>query len=207
MHTSRGLLSLSAVQWSRRASPSATRFPGEWQWNRSQRARSTTQAFLSSAGIARKLVAYRRAEVIFTQGDACESVGYIQRGGVRLSVLSKAGREAIVAMLEPGDFFGEGCLAGQSVHMGSATAIMSSTILLVDKDQMVHVLHTQHALSDRFIAHLLTRKIRIEADLSDQLFNSSENDWPGRSCCSLGTASRSRRSRPSRGSRRRRWPK
>jgi CRP/FNR family transcriptional regulator, cyclic AMP receptor protein len=132
------------------------------------------QAFLSSAGIARKIVEYRRSEVIFTQGDPCESVLYIQRGGVKLSVRSKAGREAVVAMLEPGDFFGEGCLAGQSIRMGSATAIMRSTILLVDKGQMVHMLHNQQALSDRFIAHLLMRKIRIEADLSDQLFNSSE---------------------------------
>ena len=132
------------------------------------------QAFLNSAGIARQIVEYRRTEVIFAQGDPCESVLYIHRGGVKLSVSSKAGREAVVAILEPGDFFGEGCLAGQSVRMGSATAIMNSTILFVDKDQMVHVLHNQHELSDRFIAHLLARKIRIEADLIDHLFNSSE---------------------------------
>ena len=109
-------------------------------------------AFLGSAGVARRIVDYRRTEVIFTQGEPCQSVLYIHRGGVRLSVLSKAGREAIVAMLGPGDFFGEGCLAGQSVHTGSATAITSSTILLVEKDQMVRMLHSQHALSDRFIA-------------------------------------------------------
>ena len=132
------------------------------------------QAFLGSAGVARRIVDYRRTEVIFAQGDPCQSVLYIQRGGVRLSVLSKAGREAIMAMLGPGDFFGEGCLAGQSVHTGSATAITSCTILLVDKDQMVRLLHKQHALSDRFIAHMLARNIRIEEDLIDQLFNSSE---------------------------------
>ena len=132
------------------------------------------QAFLDSGGIARKIVEYRRAEVIFTQGDACESVLYIQKGGVKLSVLSKTGREAIVAMLGPGDFFGEGCLAGQPVRMGSATAITDSAILLVDKDQMVRLLHKQHALSDRFIAHMLARNIRIEEDLVDHLFNSSE---------------------------------
>jgi CRP/FNR family cyclic AMP-dependent transcriptional regulator len=132
------------------------------------------QAFLSSEGIAKRVVEYRRAEVIFTQGDPCNSVLYIQKGGVTLSVLSKAGREAIVAMLGPGDFFGEGCLAGQSIRTGSATSFTSSTILLVDKDHMVRVLHNQRALSDRFIAHLLTRNIRIEADLSDQLFNRSE---------------------------------
>ena len=132
------------------------------------------QAFLDSAGIARKIVAYRRGEVIFAQGDLCESVMYIQKGGVKLSVLSKTGREAVVAMLGPGDFFGEGCLAGQSVRMGSATAITASDVLHVNKAQMVRLLHKQHALSDRFITHMLARNIRIEEDLVDQLFNSSE---------------------------------
>src|SRR5713101_5381888 len=132
------------------------------------------QAFLNSGGIARKIVEYRRAEGIFTQGDPGESVLYIQTGGVKLSVLSKTGREAIIAMLGPGDFFGEGCLAGQPVRMGSATATTESTILLVDKDQMARLLHQQHALSDRFIAHMLARNIRIEEDLIDHLFNSSE---------------------------------
>jgi CRP-like cAMP-binding protein len=132
------------------------------------------QAFLDSAGIARKIVEYRRAEVIFAQGDPCEHVLYLQSGGVKLSVLSRAGREAVVAMLGPGEFFGEGCLAGQSVRVGSATATTDSAVLLVDKDQMVGLLHKQHALSDRFIAHMLARNIRIEEDLVDQLFNSSE---------------------------------
>ena len=132
------------------------------------------QAFLESAGIAKTSEDYGRGEAIFTQGDACEHVLYIQSGGVKLSVLSKAGREAVVAMLGPGDFFGEGCLAGQPVRMGSATAITGSTSLQVDKDQMVRLLHKQHALSDRFIAHMLARNIRIEEDLVDQLFNSSE---------------------------------
>jgi CRP/FNR family transcriptional regulator, cyclic AMP receptor protein len=131
-------------------------------------------AFLDSAGIARKVVEYRRNEVIFTQGDPCGHVLYIQKGGVKLSVLSKTGREAVVAMLGPGDFFGEGCLAGQPVRMGSASAVADSTILLVDKDEMVTLLHSQHAMSDRFIAHMLARNIRIEEDLVDQLFNSSE---------------------------------
>ena len=132
------------------------------------------QAFLDSAGIARRIVEYRRADIIFTQGDPCEHVYYLQTGGVKLSVLSKAGREAVVAMLGPGEFFGEGCLAGQSVRVGSATATTDSAVLLVDKDQMVRLLHMQHALSDRFIAHMLARNIRIEEDLVDQLFNSSE---------------------------------
>src|ERR1700674_5095412 len=125
------------------------------------------QAFLDSAGIAREIVEYGRNAVIFNQGDPCERVLYIQKGAVKLSVRSKTGREAVVAMLGPGDFFGEGCLAGQSVRMGSATAITGSTILLVDKDQMVHLLHKQHALSDRFITHMLSRNIRIEGDLID----------------------------------------
>jgi CRP-like cAMP-binding protein len=132
------------------------------------------QAFLDSSGVARKVTQYRRGDVIFTQGDPCEHVLYIQKGGVKLSVLSKAGREAVVAMLGAGEFFGEGCLAGQPIRMGSATATMDSSILRVDKDRMVRLLHEQHALSDRFIAHMLARNIRIEEDLVDQLFNSSE---------------------------------
>src|SRR5260221_3535423 len=132
------------------------------------------QSFLDSSGVAKNVAQYARGAAIFTQGDACKHVMYIQTGGVKLSVLSKTGREAVVAMLGPGDFFGEGCLAGQRVRMGSATAIVSSAILHVGKDQMVRLLHKQHAMSDRFIAHILTRNIRIEEDLIDQLFNSSE---------------------------------
>ena len=99
---------------------------------------------------------------------------YIQEGGVRLSVVSEDGKEAVVAMLGSGDFFGEGCLAGQSVRMGTATAITPSTVLVIEKSEMFKVLHEQHALSDRFIAFMLARNIRIEEDLIDQLFNSSE---------------------------------
>jgi CRP-like cAMP-binding protein len=132
------------------------------------------EAFLASAGVSRKIVTYRRGETIFRQGDPADHVLYIQKGAVKLSVISKAGRQAVVAMLGPGEFFGEGCLAGQSVRMGSAAAAAGSTILQVDKDSMVRVLHEQHTLSDRFIAHMLARNIRIEEDLVDQLFNSSE---------------------------------
>jgi CRP-like cAMP-binding protein len=132
------------------------------------------EAFLASAGVSRKIVQYRRGETIFRQGDPGDHVSYIQKGAVKLSVLSKAGRQAVVAMLGPGEFFGEGCLAGQIVRMGSAAAASGCTILQVDKDSMVRVLHEQHALSDRFIAHMLARNIRIEEDLVDQLFNSSE---------------------------------
>jgi CRP/FNR family cyclic AMP-dependent transcriptional regulator len=132
------------------------------------------QAFLDSSGIERTVGEYGRDETVFRQGDACEDVYYVQEGGVKLSVLSKTGREAVVAMLGPGDFFGEGCLAGQPVRMGSATAITPSLILVVKKEKMVRLLHRQHAMSDRFISHMLSRNIRIEEDLIDQLFNSSE---------------------------------
>jgi CRP/FNR family cyclic AMP-dependent transcriptional regulator len=132
------------------------------------------QLFLGSAGLAKTVVEYGRGETIFSQGDICEDVLYIQTGGVKLSVLSKSGREAVVAMLGPGEFFGEGCLAGQPFRMGSATAVTPSAILLVPKVKMVRLLHQQHEMSDRFISHMLARNIRIEEDLIDQLFNSSE---------------------------------
>ncbi|HEY2908512.1 MAG TPA: Crp/Fnr family transcriptional regulator [Vicinamibacterales bacterium] len=132
------------------------------------------KAFLDSAGLSKKIVEYGRNEAIFAQGDAGDSVMYIQQGGVKLSVISDAGREAVVAMLGPGDFFGEGCLAGQPVRIGSAAAITPSRILVIEKRQMIKVLHDQHALSDRFISHMLSRNVRIEQDLIDQLFNSSE---------------------------------
>jgi CRP/FNR family transcriptional regulator, cyclic AMP receptor protein len=137
-------------------------------------ARFNAQGFLDSAGLSKKIVEYGRAEAIFSQGDHCDSVMYIQKGGVKLSVLSKTGREAVVAMLGPGDFFGEGCLAGQPLRIGSATAITPTTVLVIEKKQMVKTLHDEHALSDRFIAHMLSRNVRVEQDLIDQLFNSSE---------------------------------
>ncbi|HEY3043668.1 MAG TPA: Crp/Fnr family transcriptional regulator, partial [Vicinamibacterales bacterium] len=114
-------------------------------------------AYLDSTGVAKSVAQYGRGESIFTQGDVCEHVMYIQAGGVKLSVLSKTGKEAVVAMLGPGDFFGEGCLAGQPFRMGSATAITPSTILLVGKEKMVGLLHKQHSMSDRFISHMLAR--------------------------------------------------
>lgn len=132
------------------------------------------EAFLESGGVARKVVERRRGEVIYSQGDPCDSVIYIQRGSVELRVTSHAGKEAIVAMLGPGDFFGEGALAGQPLRMATAVAASASALLVVEKQQMVRLLHEQHALSDRFLAHMLARNIRVEADLVDQLFNSSE---------------------------------
>jgi CRP/FNR family transcriptional regulator, cyclic AMP receptor protein len=132
------------------------------------------QAFLDSAGVARKVTEFKRAEVVYAQGDAAKDVMYLQSGGVKLTVVNEVGKEAVVAILGPGDFFGEGCLAGQSVRMGTATAITTSTVLVIEKNEMFKVLHEEHGLSDRFIRFMLARNIRIEEDLIDQLFNSSE---------------------------------
>jgi CRP/FNR family transcriptional regulator, cyclic AMP receptor protein len=132
------------------------------------------QAFLDSAGVARKINQFKAAEIIYSQGDAAESVMYIQDGGVKLSVVNEVGKEAVVAILAPGDFFGEGCLAGQPARIGTATAITPSTVLIIEKREMFKVLHEQHVLSDRCIKFMLARNIRIEEDLVDQLFNSSE---------------------------------
>jgi CRP-like cAMP-binding protein len=132
------------------------------------------QAFLDSAGVARTVTAFKRAEVVYAQGDAASGVMYLQRGGIKLTVVNENGKEAVVGILGPGDFFGEGCLAGQPVRMGTATAITPSTVLLIEKKEMFRVLHKEHTLSDRFIRFMLARNIRIEEDLVDQLFNSSE---------------------------------
>jgi CRP/FNR family transcriptional regulator, cyclic AMP receptor protein len=132
------------------------------------------QAFLDSTGVARKAVEYQRNAVIFAQGDSSKHVMYIQKGGVKLSVVNEVGKEAIVAMLGPGDFFGEGCLAGQKISLGTATAIPPTTVLAIERDEMIRVLHAEHEFSDRFIAYMLARNIRVEADLVDQLFNSTE---------------------------------
>ena len=132
------------------------------------------QAFLDSAGVAREVVSFGRSEAIFSQGDPADSVIYIQAGGVKLSVVSNVGREAVVAMLGPGDFFGEGGLAGQDFRMATATALTPTTTLIIAKEEMIRVLHEEHELSDRFISYMLGRNIRIEEDLIDQLFNSSE---------------------------------
>jgi CRP-like cAMP-binding protein len=132
------------------------------------------QAFLETAGVAKKMKEFNEAEVVYAQGDAATNVIYLQKGIVRLSVVSEGGREAVVATLGPGDFFGEGCLAGQSFRMGTATAVSPVTALLIQKNEMFRVLHEQQDLSDKFIAFMLARNIRIEEDLIDQLFNSSE---------------------------------
>jgi CRP/FNR family cyclic AMP-dependent transcriptional regulator len=130
--------------------------------------------FLDSTGLGRKVGKFRGKETVFAQGDPAKNVMYIQEGGVKLTVVNEAGKEAVVAILGPGDFFGEGCLAGQSVCMATATAIAPTSVLVIEKDEMIRVLHGEHEFSDRFIAHVLARNIRVEEDLVDQLFNSSE---------------------------------
>ena len=132
------------------------------------------QAFLDTAGVSKKVSEYRRGESIFTQGDGAFTVMYIQRGGVKLSVVNGSGKEAVVAMFGPTDFFGEGCMAGQTVRMATATALAPTTLLVIDKNEMLRVLHEEHELSDRFIGYMLAHNIRLEEDLVDQLFNSSE---------------------------------
>jgi CRP-like cAMP-binding protein len=124
--------------------------------------------------VARKVVEFRKNQSIFSQGDPANSVFYIQKGAVKLSVLNDVGREAVVAILGPGDFLGEGCMAGQSIRMGSAISVTPSTLLLIDKTEMIRTLHEEHTFSDRFVAYMLSRNIRVEEDLVDQLFNSSE---------------------------------
>ncbi len=130
--------------------------------------------FLATIGVGRKVVAFARKESIFTQGDAADSVFYIQEGKVRLTVVSKIGKEATLGILSAREFFGEGSLAGQSLRMGSATAMTDCEILRIEKKAMMEALHREHDFSDLFVAYLLARNIRYEEDLVDQLFNSSE---------------------------------
>ncbi|MGC1255564.1 MAG: Crp/Fnr family transcriptional regulator [Candidatus Acidiferrales bacterium] len=130
--------------------------------------------FLDSAGLGRKVTKFEKKEIVFAQGDAAKNVMYIQEGSVRLTVVNTSGKEAVVAILGPGDFFGEGCLAGQSVCMAAATTVAPTTVLVIEKKEMIRALHKENQLSDRFIAHMLARNIRVEEDLIDQLFNSSE---------------------------------
>jgi CRP/FNR family cyclic AMP-dependent transcriptional regulator len=132
------------------------------------------RAFLESTGLGKGAMIYGQRAVLFAQGDACDSVMYIRSGAVQLSVMSHSGKEAVIATLRRGDFLGEGALAGHPVRLGTATATMTSAVLVIPKRQMIRLLHTERALSDRFIAHMLVRNARLEADLVDQLFSSSE---------------------------------
>ena len=132
------------------------------------------QTFLDPSGMARKVAEFRKDEQIYGQGDAAESVLYIQKGNVKFSVVSASGKVAVVAMLGPNDFFGEGCMAGQSLRIGTATALTPTTLLAIDKNELLSMLRTQDKLSDSFVGFMLTHKNRVEEALIDQLFNSSE---------------------------------
>jgi CRP/FNR family cyclic AMP-dependent transcriptional regulator len=131
------------------------------------------QLFLDTA-VAGKVAEFRRDESIYSQGELAHSVMYIQKGGVKFSVVNGSGKEAIVAMFGPTEFFGEGCLAGQTVRMGTARAITPTTLLVIQKKELLRALHAEHELSDHFIRFMLARNIRVEEDLINQLFNSSE---------------------------------
>jgi CRP/FNR family cyclic AMP-dependent transcriptional regulator len=140
----------------------------------SQSSAFDVKSFLDSAGLGRKVTKLRAKEIVFAQGDPATNVIYIQEGSVKLAVVNETGKEGVVAVLGPGDFLGEGCLAGQSICMATATAINPTTVLVIAKEEMIRVLHREHEFSDRFIEYMLARNIRVEADLVDQLFNSTE---------------------------------
>jgi CRP/FNR family cyclic AMP-dependent transcriptional regulator len=144
------------------------------QMQRTRKTAFNAQTFLDSTGVARKVVEYPKNTSIYAQGDAAKHVMYIQAGAVKLSVVNEMGKEAVVAVLRPGDFFGEGSIAGQRLRMGSATSTAATTVLAIDREEMIRVLHAEHEFSDRFITYMLSRNIRIEEDLVDQLFNSTE---------------------------------
>ena len=134
----------------------------------------STQTFLESAGMARNVAQFRIKATIFTQGDRANSVMYIQKGRVKLSIVNEAGKEAVLAVLEPGDFLGEGCLTDQTIRIGTATAIAPTTLLMIDKKEMIRTLREEREFSDRLISYMLSRNIRVEEDLVDHLFNLTE---------------------------------
>ena len=130
--------------------------------------------FLDSAGLGSRVGKFGAGETVIAQGDSATNVMYLQEGGVKLTVVNESGKEAVLAIMGPGDFFGEGCLAGQSICMATAVTIAPTTLLLIEKDRMIQVLHEESELSDHFISYVLSRNLRVEEDLIDQLFNSSE---------------------------------
>ena len=130
--------------------------------------------FLAKVGAGKTVAELRRRQIVFSQGDPADAVFYVQKGKIELKVLSQQGKEAILAILSVGDFFGEGCLAGQPLRMATAAAATESSVMRLEKSAMIAVLHEEPVFSAHFIAYLLTRNIRIEEDLVDQLFNSSE---------------------------------
>src|SRR6266487_61914 len=139
-----------------------------------KRSKFDPKTFLSTIDGGRKIAAFPKKQPIFVQGNPSDAVFYIQKGRVKLTVVSTNGKEATIGILNEGDFFGEGCLTGQSLRLCAATAMTDCSVMRIDKNAMVEVLHRQHAFSDMFVAYLLTRNIRYEEDLVDQLFNSSE---------------------------------
>jgi CRP/FNR family cyclic AMP-dependent transcriptional regulator len=150
------------------------RFQGKKIGEAQRMAKFSPQKFLAQVGKGKKTLTCPKKRIIFSQGDAADAVFYLQTGQVKLTVISSQGEEAIVAMLEPGSFFGEGCLAGQLVCMVTATAVGNSVLVRIDKQAMIRVLHDEPSFSELFLTYLLSRNIRIQEDLVDQLFNSSE---------------------------------
>jgi CRP-like cAMP-binding protein len=143
--------------------------------NAKERAGFDRQSFLTQSDVAGTVLSYRKGQTVFSQGDPAKSVFYLQKGGAKLTVLSNRGKEAVLAILEAGSFFGEGCLAGQRVRMASAVAtIDASAMLRIEDKEIIRALHEQRKFCDFFLRHILSRNIRVEADLVDQLFNSSE---------------------------------
>ena len=141
---------------------------------REKRLAFDAEAFLRSAGATQRIATYPKGRVVFSQGQPSDAVLYIQKGGVKISVLSRTGKEAVVAMLGPGDFFGEGALTGQSIRIGTATATTPTTVLVIEKGAMLRLLRDEPTFSELFISYMLARNLRVEADLVDHLFNSSE---------------------------------
>src|SRR5271165_542053 len=142
------------------------------------------QAFLATIGTGRKILAFEKGQNIFAQGGAADAVFYVQKGKIKLTVVSQAGKEATVGILAEGSFFGEGALAGQAFRMGSASAMTDCTILRIDKKSMMQALHREQSFSDLFVSHLLARNIRYEEDLVDQLLIPARKGWPGYFCFS-----------------------
>jgi CRP/FNR family cyclic AMP-dependent transcriptional regulator len=155
----------------RRVSAKLRRFPKK---SNSVISAFDVELFLDSAGVGRKVETFQGNQTVFTQGDPAKNVMYIQEGSVKLTVVNESGKEAVVAILTPGDFFGEGCLTGHSLQTLTATATAPTTVLVIEKHEVIRVLHEEHAFSDRFIAYILKRNQRVQDDLIDQLFNSIE---------------------------------
>jgi len=132
------------------------------------------ESFLDSTGLGKSIILFKNKDTIFRQGDPAKEVFYVQKGSVKLIVVNESGREAVVAILAPGDFFGEGCLTTQSISAATAICLAPTTLLAIKKKEMIHVLSAEHAFSNHFIAYMLGRNIRVEQDLIDQLFNNSE---------------------------------